>query len=327
MILLTVLDGAETERLRELDPDPGRGLRIVQVANSYAELVKAIDGASDALREVVPKATLVGAAVDEAANAAHLYVLPGEGPEVRAASSKLQALLGVDVIVDELPMGHDAVCSNRDNCANPMKAGIRIHRGSTTSTWYCTQGFIVVDGTDEQILTSGHCGVGTNNNWYHPAYGTSAFGGEISPNTPDGTLYGPNGRDVMRVRFPDAQSTVSIYGQSEAIDMEQDRVPLQGEAIWFSGASTTTNPVRAGTVESAWWHWTSEKCSCEVYGGRGSWTPVLGDSGGPAYSRFSVSSPYPHLVVDPIGVISHQNGGFARVFDATIAWDLTMYGQ
>lgn len=105
VILLTVLDRAETERLRELDPDPGRGLRIVQVANSYAELVEAIDGASDALREVVPKATLVGAAVDGAANAAHLYVLPGEGPEVRAASSKLQALLGVDVIVDELPMG------------------------------------------------------------------------------------------------------------------------------------------------------------------------------------------------------------------------------
>lgn len=112
-----------------------------------------------------------------------------------------------------------------------MKAGIRIHRGSTTSPWYCTQGLIVVDGTDEQILTSGHCGVGTNNSWYHPAYGTSAFGGEISPNTPDGTLYGPNGRDVMRVRFPDAQSTVSIYGQSEAIDMEQDRVPLAAKAV------------------------------------------------------------------------------------------------
>lgn len=147
---------------------------------------------------------------------------------------------------------------------------------------------------------------------------------EIS-DTSTGSLYRAGGKDIMRTGFPDAWATTSIYGETQSIDMQQDATPLQGQTIYFSGS--TTNAIVSGTVTSAYTNWTSQHCNCTVYGGKASWVPQGGDSGAPVYMKYYSGSPYPRFVTTPIGIVDHENGGFARVFDATTTWNLTMYGQ
>jgi hypothetical protein len=263
--------------------------------------------------------------IDEQRNAVRVYAESGSASDLAAAADRLAAQLGVPVIVDTEVSGSDASCTNRDHCTTNLPGGARIHRGTATSTWYCSTGFLVKSGTDVQMLTAGHCGWRTPQNWFHQGYSTTnSMFNEIS-DTSTGTLYVNNGKDIMRTGFPDSWATTGIYGESLPVDMQQDATPLQGEAIWFSGS--TTNAVVSVVVTTAWTHWTSEHCNCTAYGAKADWVPQDGDSGAPVYSKYYSGSPYPRNVTTPKGIVDHQNGGFARVFDATVAWNLTMYGQ
>ena len=216
--------------------------------------------------------------------------------------------------------GDDVACTSRDTCYGPMKSGIRIRDGSTSGTHWCTMGFLVtVNGTtDEQMLTAGHCyfaGVGTN--WYHKAYGL--LGSEA-----DRSAYGEDGYDVMTVRFPDTQNSELIYGVSGPQQLTGSRDPITGEGVCFSGAKT--DAVKCGTVTAAIYTWTSETCSCSVWGSRSSFSPLHGDSGAPLYSRvYITNTSTPYWLNTPLGIVDHEAGMFATVSAAEWTYGVTIY--
>jgi hypothetical protein len=175
-------------------------------------------------------------------------------------------------------------------------------------------------GSDEQILTAGHCGWGQPQDWHSAAL--SPLSNEIGDNA-NGTLYKQGGKDIMRGTLSDAQASRQIFDEGSVVQIKASATPLVGQAIVFSGART--DAIVTGTVQDDWRSWTSETAGFTVWGGDASWTTLKGDSGAPVYRRVFVSSPVPGWEITPIGTNSHQNGYFARVFDAQTAWGLTMY--
>lgn len=324
-VWLTQLDEGTVAAIRALDPDPTRGLRIEVAETSYASLVAAAEEGEAALRALDSDAALNGVGVDVLGNRVSFYVGPGYVVDA-SITSRLQRAIGTDVAFVAEAIGSDTVCNARNNCANPMKAGVRIDRDFLGSSWWCTMGFVVSAGADEQVLTAGHCGWGGPQDWYHGGFGVAAVSNEIGDNA-NGTLYAQGGKDVMRMTFPDAQASRQIYFEGGVVEMKASATPLVGQAISFSGAKT--DAIVTGTVTSAWRSWVSTTANPDftVWGGDASWTTDFGDSGAPVYRKVFVTNPIPGWQVTPIGINSHQNGYFARVFDATIAWNLTMYNQ
>lgn len=229
----------------------------------------------------------MGAAIDEEANGLSVNVAPGSGTDPSALARDLSLAAGVGVTVHEVVAGGDASCTSRDSCYSPMKAGNKVRDGSIYGANWCTQGFLVVkNGTsDVEFLTAGHCawdGVGSI--WYHQAYGL--LGAE------DGTAYGEDGYDVMKVQFPDAQRSALIYGVSGSQQLTASRSPIQNEGVCFSGAKT--NAIVCGTVTAATATWVSQTCGCNVWGGDTNLAPIPGDSGSPLYARVYITGG-PHI--------------------------------
>lgn len=81
-----------------------------------------------------------------------------------------------------------------------------------------------------------------------------------------------------------------------------------------------------GTVQDNLRSWVSETCSCNVWGGDASYTPIKGDSGAPVYARVYITSTgSPYWSHTPIGVNDHENGGFAYVTAAQWVLGVTVY--
>ena len=327
-VRLTHLDEATVTAIRDLDPDPTRGMRVLAVKTSYWDLVAAAERGEAALRAEDRSVPFNGVGVDVLGNRVRFYVDPGfiVDPGIQ---SRLEHTLGVDVTFAAKARANDTACTtNRSNCANPMKAGIRIDRGNVGNAWWCSLGWIVSDGADEQFLTAGHCGYGTPHQWYHGGYGSGAFGTEIDyPDGPDGTLYRAGGKDVMRVSLPDAQASRQIFDEGGVVQMKATATPLVGQAIVYSGART--DQLVTGTVTDDWLSWISDTANPDitVWGSDASWTTLKGDSGAPVYRRVFVTSPVPGWQITPVGLNSNAQGNFARAFDGTQAWGLTMFNQ
>jgi hypothetical protein len=323
-VRLTQLDSTTVAAIRELDPDPSRGLRVVEVKHSYDTLVAAAEKGEAAAKEIDPDIPLSGVGVDVLGNGIQVFV-PLDFVVDAEIETRLKERLGVPVTLAREEPGHDTACTSRTNCANPIMAGIRIDRDFyPNANWWCTLGWVVsTSGGDEQLLTSGHCGWGNPRDWHHGTV-LSPISNEIGDD-PNGTLYRQDGKDIMRGSLSDAQASRQIYAEGSVMLMRESATPIVGQAIVFSGART--NALITGTVQTDWRWWTSETAGFRVWGGDASWTTEKGDSGAPVYRRVFVTSPIPGWQITPIGSNSHQNGFFARVFDAQTAWNLTMYNQ
>lgn len=197
--------------------------------------------------------------------------------------------------------GVEAACTTRENCSSPMKAGIVIRKGSTTGT-RCTMGFNVQVGSDEQFLTSGHCGWDGSNNWYHAGFGL--IGAETA------TQYVNNGREAMRVQMSDAQDSNLVYNLFNPVTSARN--PIQGESMCASlGVS---NSHSCGIVEVSVTSWFATNCSCTMNGADASIVQIVGDSGSPYFSSQAVG----------IGIGSTSDGKFARLGDVLTAWGISI---
>ena len=187
------------------------------------------------------------------------------------------------------PLDEDDACTSRTNCTWPMRAGIRI-----TS---CTMGFHIRVGSDEQFLTSGHCGT--------KSYSHSGWGiiGSTTSN-----LYS-SGRDVQRVQMSDGQASNWIYGWSSGNNINGHRHPSPSETICSSMGAR--NEVRCGYVASTSTSWSSPGCNgCTQYGADHNNIPSTGgDSGSPLFRHNKA-----------IGVHANGGGRFAVVSDAMWVW-------
>ncbi len=191
------------------------------------------------------------------------------------------------------PPEQDNACTSRTNCTFPMRAGIKIT--------YCTMGFHVRVGSDEQFLTSGHCGGGGTKTFSHSGWGTI---GSTTSN------FLTSGRDVQRVQMSDGQASNFIYGWSSGNNVTGHRYPGPSETICSSMGAR--NEVRCGYVASTSTSWTSTTCNCTVYGADHNNIPSgNGDSGSPLFRNGSA-----------IGVHANDGGKFALVSDAMWLWGI-----
>lgn len=303
-VLLTEVTPEVKARLEALAPAESRGFSIQVADHSYAALKDAAAEGSAAWAAVAPEAPLYVVAVDVPENAVRLETA---SPPTMDLADALSRALGVRVILEQRVDAPQDACSTRDSCMSPMRAGIRIRKGSTTATSRCTMGFHVVVSSDERFLTAGHCGYSGSDSWYHTGYGL--VGGEL------GTLFAPNGRDIMLVQIPDSQASNRIYGSSRKV--VGHLWPAVGHVICASGAETNT--IDCGTVTDDWTSWISSTSGFTVWGS--SYRDIAltnGDSGAPIY--YGGPTGTDTWAMGVFAAFSGSSGWFGRVGDALNAW-------
>ena len=299
-ILLTANDGATVDMIARALP-ASQSWEVRQATHPEAELMSAVATAQRAWDQLNSSVVPLGFGVDVRRNGVFVEVVEQDFAAANLAAASLSKALGVPVATRVGVPGHDTHCTtSRDHCDSPMKAGINIYRGANFTTWYCTQGFHISIGTDEQFVTSGHCGYFTPNTWFHPAFST-AIGSE------QGTLYVNGGQDIMHVSMLDVQASDDVYNDGN--DIIGMGTPTTGETLCASlGAGS--NAVKCGTVQDDWRSWTSETAGFTVWGGDMSYTTIKGDSGSPVYRRLPGGGGEQRRA---IGANSHENGYFARL--------------
>jgi hypothetical protein len=302
--MLTELDPTTVGALEERLPKSNRGLRVEVATHTYAQLVSGAAKLRTLWDALDIAAIAVG--VDTPGNRLFVTVVSEDAPRARSKAEELTAQIDLPVEVRLGDVGHDAACTDREHCTNPMRAGIVIHRGSTTSNWYCTMSWHIHVGTDEQFLTAGHCGYGTPNQWFHQGFGATSIGTETA------TVYANGGKDAMRVGLYDSQASNLVYARShDGLLGTGQSLPVVGEAVCVSlGKSDEPD---CGTVHDDWLSWTSETANYTVWGGDTSGIyPIGGDSGSPLYTVHTVDG---QTLVYPKGISTHENGYFARTTD------------
>lgn len=321
VVQLTDINPEAVAAIQARAPKDTRKVRVVAARYPNALLESTARSIAKSRNSLLAGLSFTGVALDTVGNRVRVEIAPGSGHDLRALGERLSATFGVDVVIAEVARSADVVgcTTSRDTCYDPMRAGNRIRDGSVNGENWCTQGFPVKENgtTNVQILTACHCyKLGVSNTWYHKAYGK--LGAE------DGTAYGEDGYDVMKVEFPNAQVSERIFDVSGTQQNTAARDPITGEGICFSGART--DAIVCGTVQDNLRSWVSETCSCNVWGGDASYTPIKGDSGAPVYARVYITSTgSPYWSHTPIRVNDHENGGFAYVTAAQWVLGVTVY--
>ena len=202
----------------------------------------------------------------------------------------------------------DANCASRSDCDSPMRAGIRVNKGSRYNSYGCTMGFNARTGTGNEVfMTSGHCGTSGSNSWYHPGYGY--LGSEILNKH-------SSGYDVMSVDMPDSQASGKIYWNTSTTRNVSgyygNHQLYTGMSICMSGRVSGN---LCGTITSVYTSWGG---SPTMYGGDASFIPYFGDSGGPVYRHVSSSTNM------AVGVVATTGGKFVRIADSLSKLGLTI---
>ncbi|WP_338553155.1 S1 family peptidase [Paenibacillus sp. KS-LC4] len=167
--------------------------------------------------------------------------------------------------------------SNRATTSSTMKGGLKITYTSNSSSYKCSVGFMVKPPNGAKFaVTAGHC-YGTN---YQQ--GTNSIGSMVyyknSGNTDAGMVGGgPSSVDYTGGGIYKTASTNDKYDRTQ--NASEDVV---GEAICMSGASSDTNSVSCGTLNSKNYSATFSGTTFTKLR-KASYTSVGGDSGGTVY--------------------------------------------
>jgi len=209
------------------------------------------------------------------------------------------------------------MCTSRDYCFSPQKAGNVIRRGGTLSDARCTMGFHIRSGSARQFVTSAHCDWKTSDDpwtlinpkkaWAHQGYGIL---GERTA-----TMYPSLNIDIMRVNITNTQASNQIYSNSEAVG--SSRHPVLGELVCASRG--VSNDVHCGNVTSTWQSYTPARAPYIMYGANVAYTTVKGDSGSPVFAASLSGGKRVAL-----GVNSTTAGRFGRLQDALNHWGWTV---
>lgn len=311
VVMLTDVTANTVAEIEKRMPANSKGLQFEQVRYTRAELEQALAALRDAWAAET-RVPVLTAGIDTMNNRLRVGV---PHSFLVAANEALEAVtlkLGVPVHVRGEDPDSDTVCTNRDNCHTPLRPGVVVRNDGPNTGRTCTMGFlIVVNDTDEQFLTSGHCGCAyVPTDWHHQGLGL--VGNEAA------TMTGlAQKKDIMRVQMNDSQASALIYADSG--DMGDGALPVVNETIFASlGIS---NVKKTGTVTSDWTNWGSDKCGATMWGGDTNLTTIPGDSGSPIYRRFNFGGEW---YITPIGVSATAGGAFGRVRDALDHWDATV---
>ena len=313
VILLTEVTSAVVAELQAREPSPSRGIRIEQARYSQVALRQAATTAWTVWSDLADNRELFSVAVDVPGNRIRLEI---EGPAANldaGLEAELAHILGVPVVIagGERHEPTAQTCTSRHRCYDPTEAGTFIAQNTSAGTRYCAMGFHITIGTNEQFLTSGHCGFDTNTYWYQ-LYGPG-FGNEA------GTLFANYGDDVMKVEFPDAQASDWIYAAPSTLHAGGYRAPIYGEYICASlpkqtnlDCGTVADDFLSYTLSGAWGTYV-------LYGGSAAgMTAVTGDSGGPVYAPIGSQAV-------ALGVMSSTGEAFGLLSETMPIWGATVY--
>jgi streptogrisin C len=304
VVVLTRHDAAAEAEIARLAPSDNLGIRVEYARSTAEELRNAMRSAWELNGQNLGRDAIWSVGIDYSTNSIHISIRPGASDGTSEAD--LSAILGVDVRIVEEPFAHELACNTRDNCASPMRAGIRIYQGGNppNDEALCTMGFHIELGADEQFLTAGHCGFAGSNDWFHPGLGAAKIGSELA------TLYAQFGDDAMRVQMSDAQDSSNIYGSIKLVTSARNSI--QGEGICASLGNT--NNWDCGTVVDADDTWTGEACQCTLFGGDSDNIAAMpGDSGSPMVNNTAGDK-------TAIGSYSNAAGNFAEIGNVLTAF-------
>jgi hypothetical protein len=304
VVVLTAPDREVEESIAARMPAPSRGLVFAYNAVTEARLVAALKKTETVWDEVYPDVTLFTAAVDLPNAELYFEVSPDNLMTAQSRAGSLATALLAPVSIRAGPPPMDTTCT-RDDCVNPMRAGIRIYKGAIDSVPECTMSFHIqlLSNFDIQFLTAGHCGYSGSNTWLHPG-----LSGNHVIGTEQATLYANNGYDAMRVSMADAQASTKIVGESRVINGES--YPSVGQAVCDSRGNQDV--IDCGTVTSTSARWLSNTANYYVYGGlTDGISQIGGDSGSPLYERFTSTTVFAD------GIVTTSGGNFTIMYDAT----------
>lgn len=306
-------------QLRAVQPDFDQIARVDSVQFDRTELEKGVGAAWDVAARLIPDATTTSVSIDSTTNSVLLRVLQADLDVALAQAAEIEREIGVGLTVSVGEIAEPSVCTSRENCYSPMKAGILIRRGSTTAP-RCTMGFHVQQGSDELYVTAGHCDEGAADYWYHKNFnqndcGTGFAVGCIGRRA--GTLLANNGSDVAMMQMADDQDSSSVYANSTPASGWW--WPIQNEGACSSLGMT--GAWDCGTVSDDYYTY-------NLLGSSGQWyyqlvgadhngiAGVKGDSGSPIVRQANTGT--------AIGIASTTGGAFARFGDAANAFSISI---
>lgn len=285
-----VVTGPElaAEELAVLVPSDLRGQILVRgAAHTRKALVESIDKVVGA-----GLGTIHRIAVDVAGN--KLRVSVADHTSISEVRDHLDSLIDVPYTIEVEPQSEPEACSSRDNCSNPMKAGIKVCAlGGSCSTL----GFGVLHNGDKQYLIAGHQ---SGQTFTHAGYGT--IGGVAE------SEYVTGGIDAKAIYATDAQVSDDIFVTSISTrDITTWRYPSVGLTVWISGIKN----FGSGTVLDDYVVYTPSGGPSGLVGASANYPSESGDSGAPIYFVSGTSS------AQAVGL--HSTGGgakeFARFYD------------
>ncbi len=338
VVAVTEQPSVAREALASMMPAGSRGLEVVTAAHSLSSLTSAFDDADRSWAAVTPAIRSLGFAIDERRNTLQVKVREANASEAGSSLQRFADLLGVDAELVVAEQGTDLVCTARNNCYSPLRAGGRIHKDSPGGGYNCAMGFHITlpEPPTVQFLTAGHCGHYGSDEWHHNGTYCDLFG---KIGNERASLYSNNGSDIMRVALRNASTQASeyVYGRGTS-SLGGPVLPVQGERLCMSMARSDT--VECGEVATATDSWYSETGGYMVTGASldtyNNSTSIGGDSGSPIFREVFLQE---HgWALTAVGILDHERytvcpcyGGhdiyFAKVKSALDTWGAELYTE
>ncbi len=315
VILLTRITPEAVAELRAREPMPTLGLEIREVTHTQESLRQAVTDVWEAWSDIGTGVELYSAAVDVPGNRVELEVDHAALARVAGVEAQLASTLSVPVVLRGGEKAEPAAqtCTSVHRCYSPTEAGTFIRQDLPSGVNTCTMGFHITVGSNEQFLTSDHCGWGSSSYWYQlygPGWGNEA-----------GTLFSNYGDDVMKVEIADTQASDWIYGEPHTFHAGGYRDPVYGEYICAYLPKQLAED--CGTVADDFLSYSltdSSKWETYVmYGADASgMTAIGGDSGAPVYAPVGSQAV-------ALGVMSDTAERFGLLSETLPIWGATVY--
>lgn len=337
IVMLTQLEATTMDQIAARMPAESRGLEFRAAPVAYEKLMAASAAARAAWSRHSPQVTIHGLAIDTINNRLRVVVDPDHLDLARSHADAVATDLGVPLALEGGQASEDAACSSAWSCWGPMRGGTLIwndapRSGPDQGGWYCSMGFHIRIGTDEQYLTAAHCGWRNDNGSSPPApelrvadWHIWQFGFVGNKLQAWGGGAVQNGEDVMRNAMLDSQASRVIFGESPLVSATA-QWPVVNSTVCARLGRTAIED--CGTVTHDQCNWTSSTMEVNVFGGCQSGILTnLGDSGSPLYRYVRVQDVWFLKAVGIIDTTAPSQGGpggFSRVLNALDFFDAAM---
>ncbi|MFB6366777.1 S1 family peptidase [Paenibacillus elgii] len=166
-------------------------------------------------------------------------VIVGVSNHKKENQQEIQKEFGEVVVSQEAEIAND---TNRAWTWNPIQGGVKIRYGD----YKCSVGFMATDGLVNYVVTAGHCNSSINDDYYQGATYLGKMQHKNNSNNSDiGAISQSSSLTYTGGKIYSSDNYSDKYDRAQ--NASQDVV---GELVCMSGASTDTNPVQCGYLES-----------------------------------------------------------------------------